>query len=379
MSNPIPVAMCITDLDVGGAEKCFTELVTRLDRQRFKPVVYCLGKRPREAERSFAPRLENAGIEVHFLGATRIWFAPILVVRLAGHFRRQKPQLVQSFLFHANIIARLAAWFARVPTVISGIRVAEHGSRWHLRIDTITAGFVDQYVCVSKSVAEFSRVTGKVAPGKIHVIGNGIDLSAVDREGMISAQDLGLPADRRMVTFVGRLDEQKGLEMLLQGAPEWLAEFPDHDLVIVGDGPLRSSLGQLSSRLGIDQRVRFLGWQQNVLGILKGSRLFVLPSKWEGMPNALLEAMAVGLPAVCSDVEGAAELLGDKNPQLVSERNAAEFAARIEVLLRDSSLRSALGTENRRRVEQQFSMHKMVTAYETLYSSLLAAHAGRIR
>ena len=119
-----------------------------------------------------------------------------------------------------------------------------------------------------------------------------------------------MPAGRDVVTCIGRLDRQKGLDWLLETAAIWLPQLPRCDLLLVGQGPERRKLEAQCRGLGIGDRVHFAGWRPDVAEILAASRLLVLPSAWEGMPNVVLEAMAAGLPVVATDVEGVRELLG---------------------------------------------------------------------
>ena len=131
--SPIRLALCITELEVGGAERCLMELATRLDRAKFLPVVYSLGPRPTGEQAALVQRLEAAGVPVHFLnGRTRL-AAPIVLWKLIRLLRSQNPQIVQSFLFHANLLGTLAAHLAGAPYMVTGIRVAERRRAWHLR------------------------------------------------------------------------------------------------------------------------------------------------------------------------------------------------------------------------------------------------------
>ncbi len=133
MSTPSSIALCITDLDAGGAEKALVQIARRLDRAVWDPVVYCLSQRG-----VLADDLEQAGIPTHCLNA-----GPrdlLVILRLARLLRRQKPVLLQTFLFHGNLAGRLAAALAGVPVVVSGIRVAEREKTWHLRLERWTRG-----------------------------------------------------------------------------------------------------------------------------------------------------------------------------------------------------------------------------------------------
>jgi glycosyltransferase involved in cell wall biosynthesis len=295
-------------------------------------------------------------------------------------FAHERPDLVQTFLFHANIIGRLAARLAGVPHVICAIRVAEWQSRWHLWVDRLTSDLVDRYVCVSRSVARFSQVRGGLPRGKLTVIPNGIDLQRYPAQRPADLTRWGIAPGRKVVTFVGRLDRQKGVDWLLQTAPSWLSRLPDCDLLLVGTGPEESDLRQATAEMGIDRRVHFSGWQPDVPAILAASHLLVLPSRWEGMPNVVLQAMATGLPVLATDVEGTGELLGDAaDAQTARFGRSHEFADQLIGLMADPARSAELGAKNRRRAEAHFAVERMVAAYQDLWRSLASAKPDRGR
>src|SRR5262249_13351685 len=151
-ATPVRVAFCITDLEVGGAERALVELVTRLDRARFAPSVVSLQPLPVDAARSLVPTLEAAGVAVRSLNGRGSRGGVGGLGALTRLWRAERPQLVQTFLYHANILGRLAAWRAGVPHVVSGVRVAERRGRLRLRVDRWTDRLVERHVCVSRAV-----------------------------------------------------------------------------------------------------------------------------------------------------------------------------------------------------------------------------------
>jgi glycosyltransferase involved in cell wall biosynthesis len=361
-------------------------VATRLDREQFCPVVYCLSPPPRPPADALLSVLLQAQVQVYYLNARHAWQFPAIVGRLKRLLAAQRPRLVQTFLFHANIVGRVAARRAGVPCVVSGLRVAEP-RRWHLWLDRLTQRKVDRYVCVSQSVAEHARLRGRLPPEKLVVIPNGID---VGRYRVRENRAIPFPfqgdnpifadtkigtvpaAGRRVVTFVGRLDRQKGLPWLIETAPKWLAQVADCDLLLVGEGPLRAALQQQCQRLGIADRVYFAGFRTDVPEILAVSDLLVLPSAWEGMPNVVLEAMAAGLTVVATRVEGVGELLGPlADAQSVRYGDTKALVEKVVGFMRNRQQAARIGAENRRRAEAEFSISRMVHAYEDLWESLL--------
>jgi len=372
--GPIKLAFCITELDVGGAERCLTELVTRIDRRRFEPTVYVLAAAPGPKQRALVARLEATAVDIHFLQGRSWRDAPQVLNRLTRKLRRQCPALVQTFLFHANLLGRVAGKMAGVPHVVCGVRVAERRHRWHLRADAWTSRHVSQYICVSRAVARFSEQTAGLPASKITVIGNGVDVDRFRTASPIDLTALGVPAGQRVLVHVGRLDPQKRVDWLLRVTPQIMANWPSHDLVLVGHGSEEKALRRLADQLGIAPRVHFVGFRDDVPQILAASDALLLSSGWEGMPNSLLEAMAAGLPVVATDVEGVRELLGPlAERQCVGVGEMDSFRDRLDTILADENVRRRLGAENQRRAEAFFSIDVMVREYERTYDRLLRA------
>jgi starch synthase (maltosyl-transferring) len=171
--------------------------------------------------------------------------------------------------------------------------------------------------------------------------------------------------------FVGRLDQQKGLDRFFRELPAIFRELPNHDLVLAGDGPQEATLHRAARRLRIENRVHFLGWQDNIPSLVAACHLLVLPSRWEGMPNAILEGMAAGKPVIAMQAEGVVELLGlaalDQSAPLGDWQ---AFRARLISLAKDDVLAIDLARRNEGRA-QQFSIDFMIERYSRLYESLL--------
>lgn len=366
------IAFCTTELRSGGAERCLVELATRLPYDLFTCTVVSLSPRPQANERSLVPRLEEAGIPIHFLNARRATDAWKAVRDLTQVWRQQPPDLVQTLLFHANVIGCLAASRAGVRHVVTGIRVAERRARWRLWLERLATAKAARHVCVSESVATFMRDVARLPADRIEVIPNGIEVTSYANVSPAPLESLGLPPGRRMVVCVGRLDPQKGQRWLLENARSWLDRLPEHDLVLVGDGPDRAALESLTRTLNIQNRVHLVGWRKDVRAILVASELLVLPSKWEGMPNVVLETMAAGRPVVARDVEGVRELLGPGAMHQVTAFDDPQlFSRQVVAILSGPALRDRLAKENRARATSEFPLESMVERYGRLYRKLL--------
>jgi len=369
----ISVALVITGLAPGGAERALTRLAIGLPPAEFAVEVYSILPRPEAGRDLLVHELEQAGIPLHFLEVTARWKWFIVLRHLAGLLRKQQPDIVQTYLMHANVLGAWAAHQAGVTRVVTGLRVAEHRARWRCWLERAAGRWAMRHVAVSESVAQFARARMGLDPAKLLVIPNGVDVERFRAALPADLSPWGVPAGRRAVVCLGRLEPQKGLDWLLEGAPRWLGELPRHDLLLVGQGPERARLERQASDLGISPRVHFTGWAADIPGILKASDLLVLPSRWEGMPNVLLEAMAAGLPVVARAVEGVREVLGDgasHELQVVSQNDAQAFYSSIVTILSQPELRARLGAENQRRAAVNFRWEKTIEQYAGLYRGL---------
>lgn len=345
------------------------ELATRLDRTKFAPSVCSLAGPPARSKQTLVERLANAQIPVEFLGLQSVLQYPAAVRQLELLFRAQRIELVQSFLFHANVVAARAARAAGVEHVVTGIRVADP-RRWRIWVERVATAKADRFVCVSQSVAEYVRWQGFEAE-KLLVVPNGVDLNRWQNASPLALKDLGIQDGRKVLLYVGRLDRQKGLDGLFTELPALFRKLPNHDLALVGSGPLESPLKRQADRQRIEKRVHFLGWREDVAAIMQSCSLLVLPSRWEGMPNVVLEAMAAGKPVVATQSEGTVELLGlGALEQTVAVGDWPGLSNRIVEIAKDDQLAARLAKQNQARAEQ-FSLDRVAERYQRLYLALL--------
>jgi glycosyltransferase involved in cell wall biosynthesis len=367
------IALVITELHVGGAERCLTNLAIGLNRSEFEPVVYSLAPRPHAEHDALVRQLDDAGTPMQFLGVRSSRQFLAAVRRLRRLLAAQRPHVVQSFLYHANIVATLAARIADRPCIAWGLRVADP-SRWRQFVERRLQARAAVAVCVSNSVAEFYAGRVGFPRDKLAVIPNGIDVARYAATARADLASLGLTAGRQAIVAIGRLHSQKGLDWLLHLTPRLFSRLPDHDLLLVGEGPERPRLETLARSLGVSDRVHFAGFRPDVPAILRASRLLVLPSRWEGMPNVVLEAMSLGLPVVSSRVQGVEELLGPQaDAQIVARENSDGFLAKLCHLAKNPDLASEIGMRNQERATEHYSLTGMIRAYEQIYKSLSAS------
>jgi glycosyltransferase involved in cell wall biosynthesis len=354
----------ITATNAGGTEKALWELVRRLDTDRFAAHV-CSLKSPG----FFGPRLASAAAGFHTLGLPEaaglraaLNFLPACV-RLAGIVRKVQPAIIHSFLFRANICGRLAGRLLGVPVIISSLRVTEAGMLPHL-VDRMTEGMVDRYTAVSEAVRqEAIRRTG-IAPEKIITIPNGIECPVLSPAS-------GEPGVFKIALF-GRFHRQKGHAVLLHALKLLDGQGIPIRACFFGEGPDEAALKKTAHDLGIAERALFMGVADNPLEAMAGMDAIVLPSLWEGMPNAVLEAMAAGKPVVASSIAGMDELVQDGVTGLLCQPgNARELAAALQRLSSNRQLACAMGEAGRKLAGEKFSIDATVAATAGLYDELL--------
>lgn len=378
MAAPVRIVFCITELDAGGAERALTQLVTNLDRSQWDSHVICLGPRGH-----FTDVLEAAGIPVICLNAGGLLSLPRVLFQLTRWLSRLRPELLQTFLFHANILGRVAAYWARVPIVVCGLRVAEYRSRWYGRIDRWTNSIVTTNVCVSQGVADFSAQRSKLPVNKIVVIPNSVDISRFANSTPADLTELGIPANSRVLISIGRLEHQKGIDILLDAIAAMTVDSPkrvdaisrvpaDTHFLIVGDGPDAHRLREQADRNRISHCVHFAGRREDVPALLAASVALILPSRWEGMPNVVLEAMAAARPVIATRVEGIAELIQDEVTGLIVPVEQPEALAKaINTLLSDPQFLASAGRRSQDVVVNGFAVPTVVQMYSELYRRLL--------
>ena len=364
----IPVAVFLTRFEPGGTERQMTELIRRLNPERFAVHVVCFDKAgawlPKVAERALSI------VEFPIHGFARPATAAAMLA-FARWCRRQRIAVVQTCDLYANIFGLPGAALAGVPVRI--------GSRRELNPDK-TAGQIRlqrlAYRCATKVVANSAAARTAleqdgVASGSIAVIPNGVEAS---RFAERSQDQLAAPA--RTVITVANLRPEKSHETLIGAAALLAGEFPDVRFQIVGNGPRREALESLVRARGLDRTVEFLGHREDVPHLLAAADVFVLPSRSEAFPNGVIEAMAAGLPVVASSVGGLLDLIEpERTGLLVAPDDPAALAAALRRIFTDGAFATRLGRSARAQVHQRYSFERMVASFEELYLAGLAARS----
>ncbi len=368
------IAMLTTCLSPGGAEGQVFRLSLELKRRGWELAVVSL-----LPPTAYVDALEEAGVAVLSLFMRPGAPDPRGLIRLAAALKRVRPQVLHSHMFHANVLGRLARLLCPVPVVISTLhsaaeiphRAVSGGTRRRDWLYRLTDPLADAVVAVSRAAADRHASSRAVRPGKLRVIPNGVDTAVFrpDPERRERARrELGIESEFVWLA-AGRLMWKKDYPTLLRA----FARCGGSRLLIAGCGPQEAELKQMAAELGIGARVRFLGQVQDMQALMNAADALALSSVVEGLPVALLEAAASGLPAAATDVGGVREILGDGKAGLVVPPNdPAAMAAAMERLAalpgerREEMCRAARATALAR-----FDLNVVVSQWEGTYRGLL--------
>jgi glycosyltransferase involved in cell wall biosynthesis len=364
-----------TSTTVGGAEKTLFALATLLDHRAY-PVAGVVSLKP---EGHYAERLAQQGVNIQSLeltGAPR----PADAKRLAKIIERARPDIVHAVMYQAIQLARMAKPHVSFPfKLVSSPRVNYRSrSLWTLLVDRWLKERDDLLIAECDASRHFLIKKLRYAPSKVITIRNGVDLAgwpASKIERQKKRMELRLGASDLLVGSIGRLDRQKGFPILI-AAMARLKETPLR-CVILGDGPERARLEALIRSYHLERSVWLLGEKGEIPSWLSAFDLYCLPSLWEGLPNALLEAMALGLPVVASGVDGVPEaVVSGRNGLLVPPGNAEALAGALKSLANDPEKRAAIGADAKAVVSTKFTLRRMIGEYERAYEDVLARPAA---
>jgi glycosyltransferase involved in cell wall biosynthesis len=385
------IDLLITEIETGGAERCCAELAIYLARRGSQVRVISIGPPPQGSAKSLlweklkqvAEDLQSqkaAGtsnskgeLQIHFLNASKPWQWIRAQRGLHRLIDERKPDLAQGFLWHANVLGGLL--YGRTGVIwVPGIRVVEPRT-WRRWLGWIWHKPASRVVCVSAEVAAWSHSKEGVPSEKLMVIENGVRIPPTSRTW---AQPPAREASKQLL-FVGRLELQKGIDVLLRNAERILQALPDYRLSIIGEGSWMAAWKSFLESSPFSHRIDLLGKQSNVLEKMLESDLLILPTRYEGMPNVILEAMSVGLPVATMRVEGVAALLGEQLEAQSVVREDWEGWVRLVIdLVRQGDKLQYLGSANRERAANHFELEHQLRKYESLYETLyreLACHS----
>jgi glycosyltransferase involved in cell wall biosynthesis len=301
--------------------------------------------------------------------------------RLIRMIRAWRPDVLHSHMVHANLLARAVRPLARVPALVSTIHSINDGGWARMAAYRLTNWLVDRYTIISHTAAERYVAIGAVPAERLQVIPNAVDTQRFSRCSESRAAiraELGL-GDEFAWLAVGRFEEPKDYPTMIAAFAQLAAERPASRLLLAGKGSLREEVEALVQAAGLQTRVSFLGVRRDIPELMSAADGYVLSSAREGMPVVLLEAAAVELPVVATQVGGVAEVVEDgRTGFLVPARSPAALGAamkKVETLSRED--RSVMGSRGRALVEQQYGTARVMELWQRLYSDCATASRGR--
>ncbi len=371
------VFFLLDSLNIGGTETQAVQLATRLDSARYEVTLGCL--------RARGPLLEKlAGTpvcvrEFYPKGGFDSPHGMYQMFRLAIFLRRGGFRIVHTHDVYANLLGIPAAVIARVPVIISSQRDLSHldlyrtGRRvWLRRLQNLSTTVLTN----AEAVREAMLAEHRFAPEKVRVIYNGVDTERFSQGSRDRNWLAPSSAKENWIVLVGNMhSDVKGHPWLIVAAGAITREFPDTRFILVGDGALRKDFEGQVAALGLERHFLFLGRREDVPRILSCCDIAVLPSKAEGLPNAVLEYLAAGLPTVASRVGGNAEIVQDgKSGLLIPPEDSSALAEALLRLLRYPGVAASLG-KNALAHAAEFSFQRMIENTDQLYTELLRSRA----
>jgi glycosyltransferase involved in cell wall biosynthesis len=347
----------------GGTQRHLIEVLKFIDRSRFRPLVV-VAKSGGDLGRVVAA----CDVELIELGlGESLWSADFVrcVRRTARLFLDRAVDVVQCFQWRPALIGIGAARLARRGRIVAGRRSVPVERGLRALLDDLVVQLADRVVVNAESLRPHGR-----AAERTEVIPSGVDTDRFQRapgERERVRATLGIPAGVPLIGTVGRLEGRKGTDTLIASAAQLRT---DAHVVVVGDGPSREALAAQVARLGLGERVRLLGERADVREVLAALDVFVLPSRTEGMSNALLEGMAMALPVVATAVGGNPEVVTPGTGVLVPAEDPGAMAAAVTDLLDAPERAAALGSAARRRVEERYGARAMVRRLEAVYDAV---------
>lgn len=386
LCSPIKVFHITNTLQIGGAETSLSLLVKNLDHHRFTPTVICTRKGgPLEEE------LAKAAIPVIILHRSlrSILYFPFFLHDVLGTlrdlfrlFKKERPVIVQTHLPASEYLALIAGKLAGVPcliyTFVSSNFLPEREGKslrtWlRIRLTRFLCGISQVIVANSLAVQEKLLDMFPEHSSSIRIIPQGIDLSQF--EGLPKKDSIknkiGMKSEAPLISVIGRLSPVKNQAMLLKAFQGVSKRYPDSGLVVVGEGPMRDTLLTLRAELGLDDKVHLLGRMPNVAEVLAETDIFVSTSRWEGMPLAILEAMAASVPVVATAVPGIQELLEQEGGTLVPLDDVEALEKALDRFIEDPLLRERMGQKGKAWVLKFYSLPTYIQRWQALYEDVM--------
>jgi sugar transferase (PEP-CTERM/EpsH1 system associated) len=354
--------------ETGGAESVLVNIADNLDKRRYRSLVCLL------SDGWLKQQLDRRNIETIIIPQPRS-FDPGWLKQAHRLLKERDIHLMHSHEFATNVYASLLAKITGIPAVTTVHGKNYYGEKWRRRAAYRYAARHSTMVAVSHDMKRFLVERISIPPDKLRVIHNGIDLGryAEQQADRAIRKKLGIRDGQPVIGTIGNLFAVKGQVHLLRACRDVARVFPDLVLLIAGEGDQRGMLEKEASDIGMADRVKFLGFRDDVPSLLQAMDVFVLPSLSEGLPLSVLEALSLKKPVVASDVGGIPEIIENGvTGYLVPPENPEALAEKITLLLQNPERAAVIGQAGRRRVEEDFSLPRMIREHQSLYEEICA-------
>lgn len=371
------LCLIITGLSTGGAEAMLLKLLQHIDRERFTPEVISL-----TTLGEIGPRIQALGIPVLALGMRPGQLDPRLFWVMVQHLKKSAPDVVHTWMYHADLLGGIATRLAGVRALAWGLHQSnlapEYNKQSTLMVVKACARlshWIPRRILTCSEKARSVHVTAGYSAHKMVLIANGFDLTRFvpDAAARLSVRaELGLPPETPLVGVVARDDPQKNHLGFVQAAAAVRAAMPQCHFVLAGQGidPTHVALGQAIEQAGLQQHMHLLGRRDDVPRLMAALDVLASPSHGEAFPNVLGEAMACGVSCVVTDVGDSAEIVGDTG-RVVAAADMADMARQLlAVLQMPAERRWALGAMARARVQERYELGDVTRRYENFYNRL---------
>lgn len=356
------IVYLIDHLRQDGTQRVVGQLARALAKRGHRQAIVCLNS---QADGASVKALESTGTVIRIVGKKK-WMNGSGFVETHRWLRQEQFDVGVTFLYVSDLIGRPLLRAARVPRVISSLRARNvHYSGVKRALTRISMPFADRVVINSRTVREFAIAGEGVTPEQIVVIPNGIcvDEYLVPLPRAQLVREFGVPIQARLLASVGRLTRQKGFDVLLKAFVG--LRDKDTQLILIGKGEQEGELRAGAQALGISERVHFAGYRRDVPRLLGAFDVYVHPARFEGMPNAVMEAMAAGCPIVATTVDGTTELVRDGiDGWLVPPEDTSALGAALEQAIHDPIMARARGKTAQARAVTHYTETAMVDAWE---------------
>lgn len=368
--NPVKLVHLIRSLEPGGCEHFLIRALPEMEKHNVQNHLIAL-----QSAGALSSRLSSAGISVESI-SMRHWFDLSGYLRLYLAVKSAKPDIITTYLFHADAIGRLWLRLLFPCPVIPFLRTTYNHRRYVLArlFERLTSRLVPKYLANSPAVKSFYTDSYNIPTASIQIISNGINIAAYQysKQNRLSARhSLSLPGNAFAIICVANFHPNKGHRHLLQSFIKLHRTFTDMRLLLVGDGEERSRLIALAQASTAFPAIKFLGLRRDIPNLLQTADVFVLPTQFEGMSNAILEAMASSLPVITTDIPENRQIIShNQNGLLYPVNDDIALETAIQSLYTKPKLRHRLGAAACLSVKNRFSLDTIASEWASFYRQM---------